>query len=423
MEKIHFIGIGGLSMRALADIMFKRGYEISGTDKNNPIFFEKINYFYQQNYSQIPDGVTTVVFNNIIPNDHPEIIDAKKRNLRLIPRSVFLNDITNDRFKILMTGTDGKTSTSYYISQLCEMLNIDPFSIIGGKISDDGKTYRIGSGPYIVEQNEGDLPNCVDSCDLLVFTNFDQKDHIWDFGYSKELYFKLYKQLLHQAKQIIYNIDDIGVNVINSEQRGISFGRSDNADFRISDINETTSSLNFKLNYQNKQYHIETHLHGKFSAYNVTAAIIAVYQLHNKLDEIIAYTNKLKHSDSRFEIVYQDDKKTIYSSIHGSGKSLEQVIDSLKKYNKDISILVNFNETRGKIFFDEFYEVLKNYRFGCFAESYIAQNATDAIRITTQDDFNKFIDDSHGIVVLAHAKYCFHDLLKNYLSQNKIHNI
>lgn len=423
MEKknIHFIGIAGMSMRSLAEILLDKGCKVSGTDFVLPIGINSaIKCMIKKDFSQIPEDTDVVIYQKGVSLEHPEIIDAKNRNLLLIPRAKLLTNLTSDRFKILVTGTDGKTSTSFYAHQLGKMLNLDTFAIIGSAINKN-KCYEVGSGPYVIEHNEADLQESVDSSDILVFTNFDGKDHIWCYDYNENLFFSLYKKLISNSKLLIYNYDDLNIlklledpELINLDK--ISFGRSEKADFQIKNIEETLENLNFELKYKEKTYLVKTQLNGKFSAYNVTAAIISMYQLNPNLERIIDLCINLKHAESRFEKIHEDAQKMIFSSLHNSGNSLAQVLESFKKYKKPISIVISIDVKggdRAKVFFEEFKKAIEQYPLACLPNSYLADKMPNIFIIKNQEDFNEFINRIEGICIISHSKYCFHKYIKN----------
>lgn len=428
-KKYHFIGIGGVSMRTLADLTAFKGHLVSGTDVNESVDFQYPVQYFNNKGSNIPKDCDIVIFNNIVPENHPEMQEAKQRNLKVITRTEYLNEITSDRYKFLVTGTDGKTSTSFYLYQLCDLLKLDPFALLGTAV-DTKYSYKIGQGDYIVEHNEGDLSNYIDQCDMLLFTNFDEKDHLWNFNHSKRLFLEKYQSLVHKAKKVVFNEDNCGIlKVLNNmdifnNNKFVSFGENAIGDsensFKISNIEETIHKLTWNIIHNNQQYKVITELNGRFSAYNVTAAIAAIYnRYHIPLNQIICLTNNLRHAESRFEVCYKDEHRMVFNSMHGSGKSLAMTIDSLKKYEKPFKILINFNEDRSHYFKEEFYEAIKEHKFGTISKH--LYNLPNCEIIKNQEDFNNFIDSHTGIVILCHAKYCFNRMMKKYC-ENKQYN-
>ena len=145
------------------------------------------------------------------------------------------------------------------------------------------------------------------------------------------------------------------------------------------------------------------------------------------LENIIRNCEFLKHTESRFEVIYQDSEKLIVNSIHNSGNSLKQVIESYKKYNKPISVLLSIDipgSDRGEVFFEEFMEAVENIPIAFLSNSLLAkkafQNRSDRIAsstiISNQEDFNQFIYNISGICIVSHTKFCFHKYLKNSFS-------
>ena len=161
LQNIHFIGIGGAGMSAIAHVLLKRGYQVSGSDLNAGHMGAKLAQegalVYMGHAECQVDDVDAVVISSAIHQNNPELMEAKKRNLPILHRSDVLAEILNHADGVAVAGAHGKTTTSAMISCIAAASDIDPTIIIGGEVGSLGGNARNGAGPYVVaEADESD---------------------------------------------------------------------------------------------------------------------------------------------------------------------------------------------------------------------------------------------------------------------------
>ena len=161
LHNIHFIGIGGAGMSALAYVLIKRGYNVSGSDLNAGhmsahLAEEGAMVYMGHDACQVYDADAVVVSTAIHPNN-AELVEAKKRGIPVLHRSDVLAALLNDADGVAVAGAHGKTTTSAMISCIAAESGIDPTIVIGGEVSSLGGNARNGSGPHVVaEADESD---------------------------------------------------------------------------------------------------------------------------------------------------------------------------------------------------------------------------------------------------------------------------
>ena len=155
---IHFIGIGGISMSGLAEILLDRGFGISGSDaKESDLTKHLIQkgavVQYGQRASNITDDIQLVVYTAAIHPDNPELMEAEKKNIPCMTRAVLLGEIMqNYQTPIAISGTHGKTTTTSMLSEILLAMDTDPTLSIGGILKDIGGNIRIGSSELFVAE-------------------------------------------------------------------------------------------------------------------------------------------------------------------------------------------------------------------------------------------------------------------------------
>ncbi len=427
MSRIHFLGVNGVCMRSLAEFIAKKGHNVSGTDLRKA-HIEGVQTFLQDDQVHFNSTVDIVIYNSDIPKSNIEYVFAKNNKIPILHRAQILEDITQNRFKIAITGSSGKTSTTLYIYSLLQKLNVDPFIFLGEANFNNNRCMDGGDGPYIVEMNEGDMKYAEDSSDITVFNNFSE-DHIWSFENKTEM-INYYINFFKRSGYIIYNADDVEVNKIMKQVSSdkVSFGFNKNINhnheyYQIINFQESITDIKFQLlvtkDNNSKKHFIVTPLHGKFSAYNVTAAIIIAHKFTNlAIDDIVQYTKHLSHSKRRMETLYIDAQLTIIEDQALHFTEHENSLDCLKKYGQKISVITDVVRSNRAIKFKNQYDqVWKGYKIAVTDQELKSPNR---IFLQTEQDVFKFLDNTKGICAIFVKRYFIRDAVKKWIQSKKI---
>lgn len=205
MEKIlHFIGIGGIGMSAIAKIMLHMGYQISGSDvKESRLTQELVNngaqISYQHAAANIPDDAQAVIYSSAVKEDNPEMIEARRRGLKIYRRAEALAFLMSTAVSIGVAGAHGKTTTSAMIATMLDHAGCDPTVIIGGMLPTiGGSNAKAGDGKYLVaEADESDGTFLLLHPTIAVVTNIEA-DHL-DFYEGLPHIIRAFEQYLRQV--------------------------------------------------------------------------------------------------------------------------------------------------------------------------------------------------------------------------------
>jgi len=182
VKHIHFVGIGGIGMSGIAEVLITLGYDISGSDlKPSPITKRLqdlgATIFYNHKAKNIGDS-QVVVFSSAVSQDNPEILEAKRKKIPVIRRAEMLAELMRMKYGIAVAGTHGKTTTTSMIAHIMAKAEMDPTMIIGGKVNAFGSNARLGQGEFLVaEADESDGTFLKLSPIIAVITNIDA-DHL-----------------------------------------------------------------------------------------------------------------------------------------------------------------------------------------------------------------------------------------------------
>ncbi|MBP8696901.1 MAG: UDP-N-acetylmuramate--L-alanine ligase, partial [Syntrophobacterales bacterium] len=195
VRRIHFVGIGGIGMSGIAEVLLNLGYAVSGSDllesdttQRLSALGARIHYGHRESNLEAADVVVT---STAVKADNPEVQEAHRRNIPVIPRAEMLAELLKMKFSVAVSGMHGKTTTTSMVSTILAHGGLDPTMVIGGKLSSIGSNARLGDGEVIVaEADESDGSFLKLSPTIAVITNIDREhlDYYRDIDDIKEAF-------------------------------------------------------------------------------------------------------------------------------------------------------------------------------------------------------------------------------------------
>ena len=284
--KIHFIGIGGISMSALAEICLNKGYDVSGSDMSKSTMTDKLasqgaKIYIGQKKENIVDGLDMVVYTAAIHPDNEELMAAKEKNILTINRAAFLGQIMREyKNSIAVAGTHGKTSTTSMLSTIFGYADLDPTILVGGNLKSIGGNVKIGNSENFITE----------ACEYTdSFLNFNPKiaivlnieaDHLDYFSGIEEIKasFNKFGKLLPKDGHFVINGDSANTDGILHDVKAtvIKYGKEDFNDVIIKNIEFDDNGFgSFDLSYFGKDLgRFQLSVPGLHNIYNATSAII-----------------------------------------------------------------------------------------------------------------------------------------------------
>src|SRR5436190_18956716 len=185
-RQVHFVGIGGIGMSGIAELLANLGYVVTGSDARRSDVtarLEKAGVRVFEGHAQGNVGeADVVVVSSAVRRNNPEIVEAEARGIPVIARAEMLAELMRLRFSIAVAGSHGKTTTTSMIAWVLERAGLDPTAVIGGKLSAFGSNARLGRGEYMVaEADESDRSFLMLSPTIAVITNVD-REHLENYG-------------------------------------------------------------------------------------------------------------------------------------------------------------------------------------------------------------------------------------------------
>jgi UDP-N-acetylmuramate--alanine ligase len=287
-QRIHLVGIGGIGMSGIAEVLLNLGYSVSGSDTKPSNITERLQNLgaaiYECHRTGNVEGAHVVVTSSAIKPDNPEVVEAHKRKIPVIPRAEMLAELMRLKHGIAVAGAHGKTTTTSMVASVLAAAHLDPTFVIGGRVNQAGTTARLGKGEYfVVEADESDRTFLLLAPEVAVVTTIDREhlDQYASLADIQEAFVQFVNRVPFYGAAVLC-LDEPNVQAIipNVKRPIITYGTSSQADLVISDIKLDGLGSEFRLTYRGEDLGI-FQLHHPPGIHNVrnaaAAAAVALY--------------------------------------------------------------------------------------------------------------------------------------------------
>ena len=365
VKRIHFVGIGGIGMSGIAEVLLNLGYKISGSDVVSSETTRRLrNMGAQVAIGHAPDNIgnaDVVVTSTAVKADNPEVLEAHRKNVPVIPRAEMLAELLKMKFSIAVSGSHGKTSTTSMLSAILAQGGLDPTMVIGGKLASIGSNARLGDGDIIVaEADESDGSFLKLSPVIAAITNID-REHLDYYPGIEEIKtaFLTFANIVPFYGCTVICIDDENVRSIASsiKRRVITYGIDDPADYRASDIQLLETKTVYRLSYRGEDLgEIKLTVPGLFNVYNSLAAIAIGRELGLDADTIREGLAAFTGVQRRLELKGQAGGITVVDDYGHHPTEIMATLSAARQRWKGRLIVVfqPHRFTRTRALFDEF---------------------------------------------------------------------
>ena len=402
-KKLYFIGIGGISMSGLCEILLSEGdYNILGSDNNNSELIQNlikkgVTVYIGQNENNITSDIDLVIYTAAIKDDNPEFIKAKQLGLKMLERSEFLGNLMKAyKYPLCIAGTHGKTTTSSMVSEVFLQAKTDPTISIGGILSSVNSNFKVGKKDYLV------LETC-EYCDTFlkfnphsaIILNIDA-DHLDYFKDINQIYnsFKKFANLIKEDACLVINSDikDYEKITENLKCNVITYGQNENSMWKAKDITfDEFGCATYKAYYNNKfMYNIKLSVVGIHNIYN-SLSVCALANFYNlDKDSIEIGLNNFKGTNRRFQYKGTFNNMKIIDDYAHHPTEILATINATKSQNinKLWCVFQPHTYTRTKALLDDFAKSLLDVDNILICDIYSAREK-DTGEIHAKDLVNK----------------------------------
>ncbi len=365
VKHIHFVGIGGIGMSGIAEVLLNLGYTISGSDLERSDITSRLEslgagIFHGHRTSNLMD-VDVVVKSTAVGEDNPEVTEAHHRNIPVIPRAEMLAELLKMKYSIAVSGSHGKTTTTSIISTVLEHGGLDPTMVIGGRLDSIGSNARLGEGGIIVaEADESDGSFLWLNPYIAVITNIDLEhlDYYPGIGEIKDAFLRFANSVPFYGYVILCgDCDNVRDILPRIKRKTVTYGICEGVDFRAADISFSGLTSQFTL-YHRETFlgKVEMQVPGLFNVYNSMAAVAVALELGMEFSTIQEGLNAYKGVHRRLEIKGQAGGVTVVDDYGHHPTEIKAVLAAAKNAweGRLIVVFQPHRYTRTRALFDEF---------------------------------------------------------------------
>lgn len=313
VKKIHFIGIGGIGMSGIAEVLANLGFEVSGSDIKKSKNTDRLEVLhnvtiYEGHQAENVGDAQVVVYSSAVKEDNPEVVIAKEKGVPVIPRAEMLAELMVLKpYAVAVSGTHGKTSTTSMVATVLGHAGVDPTTVVGGVVETLGSNARLGKSDWFVtEADESDRSFLMLYPTIAVVTNID-KEHMESYKGMDDVV-QCFTDFVNKVPffgAAIICLDDPNVQLIipNIKRRRVTYGLTAQADISAHNIsyNETFGSTFTVWKADQVLGDINLPVPGKHNVYNALAATAVALELDIPFETIAAAFATFKNANRRFQ--------------------------------------------------------------------------------------------------------------------------
>jgi UDP-N-acetylmuramate--alanine ligase len=290
IRRVHFVGIGGVGMGGIAEVLLELGYEVSGSDQGRNALIERLESLgatvYQGHLASQVADVDVVVTSTAIPQGNPEVVAAREQRIPIVPRAQMLAELMRFRQGIAVAGTHGKTTTTSLVASVLAEGGLDPTYVIGGRLNSSSSNARLGRSEWLVaEADESDASFLLLQPVMSVVTNIDA-DHLPTYGGDFAKLRQTFIEFLHHLPfwgLAVLCIDDAEVRDLLPQVNRpfITYGFAEDADVRAVNIRQEGFVTHFDVLLPGGESieNVALNLPGRHNVLNALAAIAVGHEL------------------------------------------------------------------------------------------------------------------------------------------------
>jgi UDP-N-acetylmuramate--alanine ligase len=356
-RRIHFVGIGGIGMSGIAELLANLGYGVSGSDEKRSSVTERlatlgIRVAYGHQPMNVGDA-DVVVMSSAVRETNPEVREAVRRQIPVIPRAEMLAELMRLRYAIAVAGSHGKTTTTSMIAFVLERAGLDPTAVIGGRVSAFGSNARLGQGEYMVaEADESDRSFLKLFPTIAVMTNIDH-EHLENYGGFDDLQqaFVDFANRVPFFGAVIACADDPPLAAVlpRLTRRVTTYGLTASADFTASDIQ--AKPLGITANVKKRARRAEDpdgspmtlgslmlQVPGRHNLQNALAAVAVATELGLSFEQAAAGLRDFRGAERRFEVRGEPNGILVVDDYGHHPTEIAAVLDAARSVGRRIVV-------------------------------------------------------------------------------------
>jgi len=369
---IHFVGIGGIGMSGIAEVLINLGYTVQGSDTADNASVKRLREKGAKitigHDARLIDGAEVVVVSSAIKRDNPELQAARTKRLPVVRRAEMLAELMRLKSCIAVAGTHGKTTTTSLVAALLDAAHLDPTVINGGIINAYGTNARLGAGDWmVVEADESDGTFLKLPADIAIVTNIDAEhlDHFKTFEAVQEAFRAFVENVPFYGFAVMCIDHPIVQQIVGKieDRRVITYGENLQADVRLADLSHANGGSRFSVVFRSRAGAepriidgLTLPMPGRHNALNATAAIAVAHELKVSDEQIRKALASFSGVRRRFTRVGEWNGVTIIDDYGHHPVEIAAVLRAARETasGKVIAVVQPHRYTRLSTLFDQF---------------------------------------------------------------------
>jgi UDP-N-acetylmuramate--alanine ligase len=363
-RKLHFIGIGGIGMSGIAEILINLGYQVSGSDlreSEQPRRLKDLGAeIFIGHYPSIIRDYSVVVTSSAINKANPELIEAQKRSIPVIHRSEMLAELVRLKHGIGIAGTHGKTTTSSMLAYLLCHGGVNPTAVIGGKVLNFGSNARTGEGDYIVfeaDESDGSFLKLFPSIAIVTNVDADHLDHYKYFNNVKEAFLEYMNKIPFYGYSVLCADDPVIRELLPRVERPyVTYGFNEDADFRAINVRLDKGRMKYTALYKNNELgDFDIVSLGNHNVLNSLSVIAVALELGLPVEVIQEGLAAFRGVGRRFERIGVEKDILVIDDYGHHPTEIRATLAALKKFDRRLMVVFQPHRySRTELLWDDF---------------------------------------------------------------------
>lgn len=362
---MHFVGIGGVGMSGIAEILINMGFSVSGSDMNESDNTKRLaslgaKIFKGHFESNIQEGISVLVTSSAINFDNPEIMGAKKKNIPIIHRSEMLAELVRMKHGIGVAGTHGKTTTSSMLSSVLWSCGLNPTSIVGGKVLNFGSNARSGEGDYLVfeaDESDGSFLKLLPAISVVTNIDSDHLDHYKYFDGLKDAFLRYINNIPFYGYSVLCVDDSVIREILPMVERPYyTYGLSQDADFSGRNVRFEDGKMKYECFFRGQMLgEIELNLLGVHNALNSLSVVAVAHELGIPFRTVAEGISEFKGVGRRIEYIGEKNGVLVLDDYGHHPTEIKATLNAVKNLGRRLVVLFQPHRySRTQLLFNDF---------------------------------------------------------------------
>jgi UDP-N-acetylmuramate--alanine ligase len=365
IQNIHFVGIGGIGMSGIAEVLLNLGYQVSGSDLRTNTVTDRLvrlgGKIQEGHRAENVHQAQVVVISSAVSTDNVEVSEAHRLQIPVIPRAEMLAELMRMKYGIAVAGSHGKTSTTSMAALVLERSGLDPTIVIGGRLNVLGSNAKLGHGEFLVaEADESDRSFLKLNPTIAVVTNIDREhlDTYRDLADIQSTFVDFANKVPFYGAAILC-LDDRNVQALlpRITRRVVSYGTSVQADLTASRLQLSAGGSTFQVRLHGKPLgEARLNVPGKHSVLNALAVIGVGLELDLPLGKITAALSEFQGAERRFQLKGEIDGIRVYDDYGHHPTEIETILETaaLQEDRRLVVVFQPHRYSRTQLLLEEF---------------------------------------------------------------------